>query len=317
MTGDWPRISVITPSYNQGEFIEETIRSVLGQNYPALEFIVIDGGSTDGTVDILKRYDSALAFWTSERDRGQADAVNRGFARATGDLVIWINSDDLLIPGSLGAYADAHVRAPNDILLGDMVMFEARGPVKVVRQKNVTFEGVVVPWMTGTTWLQPSTAVPRTVWEKAGPLDESYRYTFDREWACRLFRIAGVTYLGRKVAMFRLHDRSKTVGESREWLPEQQRVTAQYLGETRFAGRRDVMALLQLREAQRLLSASTYDRARAFSFARQALRVHRGVVLSTAFAKFAVRALTPHWVLLGAASARHVFRGRFPGRPHA
>ena len=304
MTGSPPKITVITPSYNQGQFIEETIRSVLEQNYPALELIVIDGGSTDGTVDVLRRYDSRLAYWTSERDRGQADAVNRGFARATGDLVIWINSDDLLMPGSLAAYAETHVRAPNDVLLGDMVVFDARGRVKVVRQTNVTFEGVVAPWLAGTTWLQPSTAVPRAVWEKAGPLDESYRYVFDREWACRLFRIANVTYLEREVAMFRLHEQSKTVGESREWLPEEQRVTLQYLGETRFAGRRDVMPLLQLREARRMLTATTYDRAKAFSYAREALRSAPRVAFSALFAQFAARALAPHWLLRRAARAR-------------
>lgn len=297
MSGDRPRITVITPSYNQGQFIEETIRSVLDQHYPALELIVIDGGSTDNTVEILRRYDSSLAYWTSERDRGQADAVNRGFARATGELVIWINSDDLLTPGSLAAYADAHVRAPNDVLLGDMVVFDARGPVKVVRQANVTFEGVVAPWLTGTNWLQPSTAVPRAVWEKAGPLDESYRYVFDREWACRLFRVAHATYLGRETAMFRLHEQSKTVGESREWLPEEQRVTLQYLGETRFAGRRDVMPLLQLREARRMLTASTYDRAKAFSYAREALRTAPRVAFSGFFAQVVARALTPYWLL--------------------
>jgi len=300
-----PKITVITPSYNQGQFIEETIRSVLDQHYPALEFIIIDGGSTDGTVDVLRRYDSALAYWTSERDRGQADAVNRGFARATGELVIWINSDDLLMPGSLAAYAEAHVRAPNDVLLGDMVMFDARGRIKTVRQTNVTFEGVVVPWLTGTTWLQPSTAVPSVIWEKAGPLDESYRYTFDREWACRLFRIAGVTYLERETAMFRLHEDSKTVGESRDWLPEEERVTLQYLGETRFAGRRDVLPRLQLREARRMLTASTYDRAKAFSHARQALRGAPRIAISGLFAQFALRALTPHWLL------RRAYRVRF------
>lgn len=294
---DRPRISVITPSYNQAQFIDETLRSVLDQRYPALELIVIDGGSTDGTVDILRRYDSSIAYWTSERDRGQADAVNRGFARATGELVVWINSDDLLMPGSLEAYADAHVRAPDHVLLGDLVVFDARGPVKVLRQRNVTFEGVVVPWLTGTMWLQPATAVPRSVWEKAGPLDETYRYTFDREWACRLFRFADATYLGRETAMFRLHEQSKSVGESREWLPEEQRVTLQYLGETRFAGRRDVMPLLQMREARRMLTATTYDRAKALAYARDALRASPRVAFSGFFAQFAMRALTPHWLL--------------------
>jgi glycosyltransferase involved in cell wall biosynthesis len=99
----WPRISIVTPSYNQGQFIEETIRSVLLQGYPDLEYIVIDGGSTDGAIDIIRKYAPWLAYWTSERDDGQVGAINAGMSQASGSLLNWINSDDLLLPRALEA----------------------------------------------------------------------------------------------------------------------------------------------------------------------------------------------------------------------
>jgi len=101
MTNEFPRISVITPSYNQGHFLDQTIRSVLDQNYPNLEYIIIDGGSTDQSVEIIKKYEDQLLYWVSEPDRGQSHALNKGFARATGDILCWINSDDCLEKGAL------------------------------------------------------------------------------------------------------------------------------------------------------------------------------------------------------------------------
>ena len=97
----WPRISVVTPSYNQGQFIEETIRSVLLQGYPNLEYIIVDGGSTDGSVEIVRRYGLWISSWSSERDNCQSEAINKGLRGATGEIVSWLNSDDLLTPGAL------------------------------------------------------------------------------------------------------------------------------------------------------------------------------------------------------------------------
>jgi glycosyltransferase involved in cell wall biosynthesis len=115
----WPKFTVVTPSYQQASFIEECLRSVLLQNYPNLEYIVNDGGSTDGSADVIARYAPYLAHWQSKKDGGQADAINQGFARATGEIVGWINSDDLLLPGALFAVARAFLSNDADIVYGD------------------------------------------------------------------------------------------------------------------------------------------------------------------------------------------------------
>src|SRR5450759_2806690 len=107
------KISVITPSYNQGQFLEETILSVINQNYPNLEYFIIDGGSTDNSIEIIKKYEKHLTYWVSEKDNGQAHAINKGFKKATGDIVCWINSDDLLIQGAINTISNYFSRNPD------------------------------------------------------------------------------------------------------------------------------------------------------------------------------------------------------------
>jgi GT2 family glycosyltransferase len=243
----WPRISIVTPSYNQAHFLEETLRSVLLQGYPNLEYIVIDGGSNDGSTAILERYTPWLNDWVSEPDRGQAHAINKGFQRTTGDLIGWINSDDLLLPGSLQRFAEAYRDHPDSLLLGDVNFVDAQGVlIRRVAQTNVTFEGMVKIWQLGMHWCQPGTCIPRVVYEQAGALDERLRYVFDRDWMCRLLAIAPVHYLQTPTAQFRMHDSSKTVSENDRWLPEQIGVTRRYWDRVPDLDRRRALAELEL-----------------------------------------------------------------------
>ena len=128
----WPRISIVTPSYNQGQFIEETIRSVLLQGYPNLEYIIIDGGSTDNSVEIIKKYSPWLTYWVSERDRGQSHAINKGFEHASGDILGWLNSDDMLAMGSLRRVAEISVETGCDVLSGACAMIDENAALSSV-----------------------------------------------------------------------------------------------------------------------------------------------------------------------------------------
>ena len=230
----WPRISIVTPSLDQGEFIEETIRSVLLQGYPNLEYIVIDGGSTDGSVDILKKYDEHIDYWVSEPDRGQAHAINKGFSRASGDWVAWLNSDDLLLPGALRAVAEATAGDKMiDWIVGSVVVTDA------VRKRLRVFEPIcdTDDWLdflctkraTGTSLPQPSSFWSRKALAQAGMLDETLNYVMDFEYWVRLARCGyRPLLLVRELAIFRLSGESKSGTGMTKFIREEKLVVNKY-----------------------------------------------------------------------------------------
>jgi len=215
----WPRISVVTPSYNQGEYIEETILSVLQQGYPDVEHIVVDGGSTDSTRDVLDRYRDRLARVIIEPDEGQSDAINKGMALATGSILTWLNSDDMLAPGALAAVALALRQSNADMVAGECRVYKEGklshrhitscddGPMKVDEVLDLERR-----WMVGQFFYQPEVMFTRELWERAGArVDTRWRYSMDYELWLR-FAEAGarLKVIGRPIAHFRAHDEQKT-----------------------------------------------------------------------------------------------------------
>lgn len=210
---EWPRISIVTPSFNHGRFIEETIRSVLLQGYPNLEYLVVDGGSTDESAEIIRRYEPWLAYWCSERDRGQSDAINKGFGRSTGEVLGWLNSDDLLEPGALHRIGQTHVKHPDAVVAGEVTEFrDGTGEiVRTARQEDMRWERFVNFWQVQADWHQPGLFYPRHAWNDCGPLDDSLYYCMDRDLLARALRYFPVAHVDGILARFRLHASNKTV----------------------------------------------------------------------------------------------------------
>jgi glycosyltransferase involved in cell wall biosynthesis len=214
LDGELPRISIVTPSYNQGEFIEETIRSVLFQNYPKLEYIVMDGGSTDNSMEVIKKYADRISFWVSEKDRGQSHAINKGLDHCTGHIFNWINSDDLLMPGALWAVAEKWMERPGCIVAGHTEYFKEAATFAVSKAAGHTLRNFVRFWEADDFgWAQQGTFVPLQALKETSGLREDLRYCLDYHMMVKLLaRGVDVTYLDQVLARFRLHDTSKTVG---------------------------------------------------------------------------------------------------------
>ena len=181
-----PAISIITPSLDQGAFIERTLRSVLDQGYERLEYLVVDGGSTDGSVEIIERYADRLAWWVSEPDQGQTDALNKALAHATGDVVAYVNSDDYLLPGALDAVAAAFERTSRRWVSGACRFEHADGTVEGI-WRPVPPPGRRFSWLVHTWGVpQPSTFWRRELFDELGPFREDLHYVFDTEFMLRL-----------------------------------------------------------------------------------------------------------------------------------
>jgi hypothetical protein len=213
--GAWPRISVVTPSFNQARFLEATLRSILLQGYPNLEYFVFDGGSTDNTVEIIKKYSPWIDFWVSEPDRGQSAAINRGLRMGTGSHATWINSDDMLCKDALSNHVSSHELAADVVHIGDCVnidevgniLFKHRGRVQsledLVRIRSV--------WRSGGYICQQEVLFPLQLALRVGGLNEENHYSMDYElWGKFFLAGAKVQYTGIPFGFFRWHEAQKT-----------------------------------------------------------------------------------------------------------
>jgi len=226
----WPRISVVTPSYNQGRYLEETIRSVLLQGYPNLEYFVMDGGSRDESGEIIRKYAPWITGWVSERDRGQSDAIAKGFDRATGELIAWLNSDDLYVPDALTGIAMARQQHPDAILAGHVINFlDGAGKETLIVQSGIALEHMVKYWEGRYRWHQPGLFFPRSAYQQAGGMDITLQYAMDHDLVCRLLACGTpLAYVDRVLARFRLHAVSKTCSQQQGMILETSRVSQRY-----------------------------------------------------------------------------------------
>ena len=219
-----PLVSIITPSYNQGRFLEATIRSVLEQDYPHIEYIVMDGGSTDDSVAILQWYSDSLAYWESQPDRGQAHAVNKGLLRAKGEILGWLNSDDLLAPGAVSRSVQIFLGQPEiDVVYGRLARIDEAGhpvPTPILPKDKVDFGSAYV--IGECIVNQPGAFWQRRIMDQVGVLDESLIYSLDYDYWIRM-ALAGAQFkrLSSIVALFRLSPWSKTVGQTAAQAEEQ------------------------------------------------------------------------------------------------
>lgn len=185
---DQPKFTVVTPSFNQGSYIEKTIDSVLSQNYPNLEFIIIDGGSKDNTVEVIKKYERHLSYWVSEPDSGQSDAINKGMARATGEYLTWLNSDDWYLPDALNSMSQILSAAPSaGLVAGAGRVVDMRGKELYAKEPTteITIE-TLYGWLSGGNFMQPSSAFRAEAWRAVGGLDESIHIAMDLDLWIRL-----------------------------------------------------------------------------------------------------------------------------------
>lgn len=253
----WPKISIVTPSFNQGQFIEETIRSVLLQGYPNLEYIIIDGGSTDTTVEVIKRYEPWLSYWVSEKDNGQAHAINKGFYRATGDIFAYLNSDDLYGEGILAEVARIYLEGPDNFWISfSMEDFDEAG---IRYPRPVSQFHSLYTWIYCAEMLpQPSCFWSRHLHLDINGFDENMHYAFDKDFFVRLL-IRGFMYKAYPETIgsyFRLHPDSKTCSRLEKFAHDEDLISRKAESLLSVKQRREIQKEIRHNRAVEVLSAA-------------------------------------------------------------
>jgi len=219
-----PLVTIVTPSYNQAEFLEQTICSVLAQDYSAIEYLVVDGGSTDGSVAIIKRYASRLHWWVSEPDSGQSDGINKGLKRANGEIVAWLNSDDLYLPGAVAAAVDVMQSRPDlGFVYGDAITIDENGrPINHLTFPNWSFDDL----MAFRIICQPAVFMRREILEQVGYLDELFHFMLDHQLWLRIASQAPIRHIPLMFAAARHHPTAKNVSQAEQFSRETYEVLA-------------------------------------------------------------------------------------------
>lgn len=225
----WPRITIVTPSFNQGQYLEETIESVLGQGYKNLEYIIMDGGSSDNSVQIIKKYERHLAYWTSAPDGGQSAAINAGFQKGSGDILCWLNSDDMYLPNALKYVAQRLNPTSSEIVFGNCLHLVESGAGSYGsdvftrhHDTDIKLRDYIV---------QPSSFWTKKAWEEVGVLDETLTYAFDWDWFIRA-KMASVIFKPdtKSLSVYRIHDAHKSGTGGSKRLMELAHIYRKYSG---------------------------------------------------------------------------------------
>lgn len=220
---DWPKISIVTPSFNQGAFLEQTIRSVLEQEYPNLEYIIIDGGSTDGSQEIIRKYENDLAFWCSEKDAGHYDGVNRGFSHATGEVLAWINSDDLYCPWALRTVGSVFRKFSEVrwITTLNQLVWSKTGYCTQIKKlpgysPQAFADGIYSTFSSQPSGFiqQESTFWRKYLWDEAGGLDLNYKFAADFNLWATFFQREKLYGVDSPLAGFRAHDSNRSLDQN-------------------------------------------------------------------------------------------------------
>lgn len=223
----WPKISIVTPSYNQGRFLGKTIQSVLNQNYPNLEYLIFDGGSSDGSVEVIKQYADMLTYWKSAPDKGQADAIAQGFAMASGDILGWLNSDDILMPNALINVAKAFLTAPEICAVtGRCVIIDAQGrpfavDIPTIRSWKLMLYLGAGFWQMATFW-------KKSAYDAVGQLDTEMYFSFDADLFVRLRKYGEFKVIPNYLAAYRHHKATKTSNSQRIMRAENSAILRRY-----------------------------------------------------------------------------------------